>query len=94
MKSTQLDNLREKLDKVDGKILEALAKRFKIVLEVSKFKKTNNLKPLDQKRWDFVIKNRKLIGKSLGLSPRFVKNIFEEIHKEALKIEKKIIKND
>ena len=43
------------------KILIALAERFKIVSEVSKFKKENNLKPLDQKRWNFVIKNRRLI---------------------------------
>ncbi|HTK03491.1 MAG TPA: chorismate mutase [Alphaproteobacteria bacterium] len=90
---TKLDKLRQKLDKVDHKILAALAERFKIVLEVSKFKKANNIKPLDQKRWNFVIKNRKLIGKSLGLSPKFVKNVFEEIHKEALKIERKTIKN-
>ena len=92
MKPTQLNNFRQKLDKIDKKILIALAERFKIVSEVSKFKKENNLKPLDQKRWNFVIKNRKLIGRSLGLSPKFVKNIFEEIHAEALKIEGRIIK--
>ena len=89
MKPTQLNNFRQKLDKIDKKILIALAERFKIVSEVSKFKKENNLKPLDQKRWNFVMKNRKLIGKSFGLSPIFVKNIFEEIHTEALKIEGK-----
>ena len=45
-----------------------------------KYKKENNLPPLDDIRWQEIIKSKK----------GFIKKIWEIIHKEALKIEKKI----
>lgn len=90
--NNKLEKLRLKIDVTDKIIISALARRLELVNLVAEFKKVNSLKPLDKKRWRQVLKNRKLIGTSLGLSPRFVKKIFEEIHQEALKIESRIIK--
>jgi len=49
----------------------------KVVEKVGKYKKENNIPPLDKKRWQEVIKTKK----------GFIKKIWEIIHEEALKIE-------
>lgn len=76
----QLDEQRKIIDEIDELIVNLLAKRMKIVKNVGKYKKENNLPPLDNVRWKEVIKSKK----------GFVKKIWEMIHKEALKIEKSI----
>jgi len=75
-----IEDLRKQIDEIDESIVTLLAKRMKIVKEVGVFKKKNNLPPLDNKRWKEIIKTKK----------GFVKKIWEIIHDESLKIEKKI----
>jgi chorismate mutase len=76
----QLDDFRKQIDEIDEQIVNLLAKRMQVVEKVGKYKKENNLPPLDKKRWQEVIKTKK----------GFVKKIWEIIHEEALKIEKLI----
>jgi len=76
----QLNDLRKQIDEIDTAIVNLLAKRMKVVEKVGKYKKENNLPPLDKKRWQEVIKTKK----------GFIKKIWEIIHEEALKIEKNL----
>ena len=76
----QLDDLRKQIDEIDTAIVNLLAKRMKVVEKVGKYKKENNLPPLDKSRWQEVIKSKK----------GFVKKIYNIIHEEALKIEKSL----
>ncbi|MFA6532502.1 MAG: chorismate mutase [Patescibacteria group bacterium] len=76
----QIDILRKQIDEIDKQIVNLLAKRMQVVEKVGKYKKENNLPPLDKRRWQEVIKTKK----------GFVKKIWEIIHEEALKIEKSI----
>ena len=75
-----IEDLRKQIDVLDDHIVSLLAKRMKVVKDVGKFKKENNLPPLDNKRWKEIIKTKK----------GFIKKIWEIIHDEALKIEKNI----
>jgi len=77
---TKLEELRKKIDKIDRSIVILLAKRMEIVKKVGKFKKKNDLLPLDNMRWKKIIKTKK----------GFIKKIWEIIHEEALKIEKSV----
>jgi len=76
----RLDSFRKQIDEIDGQIVNLLAKRMQVVEKVGKYKKENNLPPLDKRRWQEVIKTKK----------GFIKKIWEIIHEEALKIEKKL----
>ena len=76
----QLDDFRKQIDEIDEQIVNLLAKRMQVVEKVGKYKKENNLPPLDKRRWQEVIKSKK----------GFMKEIWEIIHEEALKIEKLI----
>lgn len=89
-KTDKLPRLRAKIDDLDSKLIHILSKRLQVVGEIGKFKKANKIKPLDKNRWKEVLKSRKIIGKSLGVSPKFIENIFEQIHTESLKTEKEI----
>ncbi len=87
MKKT-LENYREEIDIIDEDLLEVLAKRFAVVREVGKLKKEKNIQPLDEKRWKIVLERVKTKAKKHFLSEKFIEKIYEEIHQEALIIEK------
>ena len=87
MKKT-LENYREEIDKIDEDLLNVLAKRFIVVREVGKLKKEKNIQPLDEKRWKIVLEKVKAKAKKYFLSEKFIEKIYEEIHQEALRIEK------
>jgi len=76
----RLENLRKQIDKIDKSIISLLAERMKIVKEIGRIKKENNLPVFDKSRWQEVIKSKK----------GFIKKIWKIIHEEALKIENSI----
>lgn len=85
----ELQRLRLEIDSVDGAILSALAKRTELVRAIGKYKQKHNLMSLDRKRWSEIIKTRVITGKSMGLSPRFIREIFKLIYKNSLIIQKR-----
>lgn len=89
MKNT-LENLRKQLDAIDNELLTLLSKRMTIVTQVGMIKKEKGIPPLDKKRWEEVLSSRTQIGKQLGLSEKFIQNIWDFIHKDALEKERNI----
>jgi chorismate mutase len=85
-----LDEFRQEIDAVDKQIISLLAKRFEIVRKVGAYKAERNIPPLDQERWREVLLSKMKQAKLLNLSEALVKDIYERIHKEALKLEKKV----
>ena len=89
LKNMELNQLRQQIDKIDIELLKLFAKRFEIVKRVGEWKKQNWVKnPLDPKRWKELLQKNVSEAEELWLSVDFVENVWEEIHKEALKIEK------
>ena len=77
--------LREKIDSLDARLLQTLAERMEISREIGEFKKQNNMPVLQPARYDDLMKKRSHIGESLGLNPKFVKNILSAIHEESVR---------
>lgn len=90
MEQNELELLREDIDAADQKLLEALAERMAVVQSVGEYKKQNTLPQLDQARWQKVLEDKLAKAKELGLSEDLVKEIYETIHKHALRVEKEI----
>ncbi|MBI3984634.1 MAG: chorismate mutase [Candidatus Levybacteria bacterium] len=82
-----LKKLRKEIDEIDRELLSVVAKRASVVRKIGKLKRKNNIKPLDQKRWEEVLESRILIAKSLNLDKDFIKNLYTLIHKNSLTIE-------
>jgi chorismate mutase len=83
-----LEDLRKEIHAIDDELVKVLAKRMIVVREIGKFKKENNISVLDEKRWQEVLQGVLEHAKEHTISQNLVKNIYEEIHKAALEIEK------
>ncbi len=84
----KLEKLRKQIDEIDQNIINLIAQRMDIVKFIGEYKKKNNLAPLQLKRWHQILKSRKNQANKLNINPQLIENIWNNIHKEALKIEK------
>jgi len=81
---TTLAELREQIDKLDDKIIQIFEKRMRVVEEIGKHKKVNNITILQSQRWDDILRRRINLGVSKGLSEEFIMKIFQAIHQESI----------
>ena len=79
-----LIELREQVDKLDDKLINLFDKRMKVVEEIGKHKKANNLTILQTQRWDDILKKRLNLGTKKGLSAEFISKVFRSIHQESI----------
>ncbi len=81
----KLEELRTEIDKLDGEMLEILAKRMEIINEIGDYKIENDITILQMKRWAGIIEDRLSIGTNLGLGKEFLLNLLKLIHTESIK---------
>lgn len=84
----KIDFLRQEIDVLDKELIDILSKRLKVVNKIGNLKKQLKMPALQAKRWQEVIKSSKKTVRKLKLNEDFIENIFNQIHKEALRIEK------
>ncbi len=89
---SRLEALRTEIDKLDGELLQILAKRLEIIDEIGDYKRRNNITILQMKRWAGIITDRLSIGLHLGLDEGFLKKMLELIHKESIQRQAKIFR--
>lgn len=83
-----LDYFRQQIDTIDEEIIYLLSRRFEIVRQIWIIKKENNIQLLQKDRWEKVMNNLMKEADDKWVNKEFVKAIWEEIHKEALRLEK------
>ncbi|MEL6626053.1 MAG: bifunctional 3-deoxy-7-phosphoheptulonate synthase/chorismate mutase type II [Bacteroidota bacterium] len=81
----KLELLRESIDELDHILIEKLAQRMDIARQIGMYKKENNITILQRSRWDEIIKDRILFGKSRGLSEDILTEILKMIHQESIR---------
>ena len=81
----ELDNLREKIDRVDKELLEFLSIRMKIVEDIGAAKSRNNVTPLQIHRMNEMMQKRLDVAESLGLPLQYIKELYDIIHAESVK---------
>ncbi len=79
-----LAELREQIDKLDDKVIQIFEKRMKVVEEIGKHKRDNNITILQSQRWDDILRKRILHGTRKGLSEEFILKVFQAIHQESI----------
>ena|SRR5258708_404965 len=90
---TTLQNNRKKIDRIDKQLIELIGEREKIVKEIGIYKAKNNIAPLQAARFQEVLNQAIAAGEKEGLSAEFVTELLNAIHKESLRIEEGIKKN-
>ncbi len=88
----KLEELRTEIDKLDGELLQILAKRMEIIDEIGDYKRDNDITILQMKRWAGMIKDRMSIGTHLGLDNFFLKKLLNLIHKESIQRQENIFR--
>lgn len=86
-----LSDLRHQIDEIDDQIIAILAKRMRISGEVAQYKKEHAIPVLQAGRYDEILTKRSEQGASLGMSSEFMKEVFEAIHAESVRIQMEYI---
>ena len=76
----ELENLRERIDKIDKELIALFEERMNVVNDIAKYKIKNNLPILNQNREDIVISKVKAIVKNKEYTDSaidFIKDIME-----------------
>lgn len=81
----KLEELRTEIDKLDGEMLQILAKRMEIIDEIGEYKNKNDITILQMKRWAGIMEDRLAIGTHLGLEESFLKNLLSLLHEESIR---------
>lgn len=82
-----LEIARQKIDSLDKKLIEILGARERVVREIGIYKAKNNIPSLQAARFQQVIDKGIAAGKKENLSPQFITELLNAIHKESLRIE-------
>lgn len=86
-----LEALRERIDRIDHDLLDALALRMRVVEEIADCKRENNVSTLQVSRWTALLEDRVSRAETLGLSPDYARALYEIIHRESVRRQSEIM---
>ena len=82
-----LNNLRDQIDRLDNELLHTLKLRKEVVVKIANAKLEQKITALQRNRFDKLMKERIDAGKKLGLDELFIKEIFDSIHDQSIKLQ-------
>ena len=82
--NADLTSLRQQIDQLDSELLEILAKRMNVAVEIGHLKKTHNLPVLQPQRYEALMKSRVEEAAALGLDRDFISSILAALHAESV----------
>ena len=93
MNLNNIDEIRNKIDEIDGKFVKLIEERLEIVENVALYKKRNNIQIFDEKREKEVIEKnlKKVINKELE---SYIEMILKDIMKTSKLYQKEKIENE
>ncbi|MBP9681122.1 MAG: chorismate mutase, partial [Bacteriovorax sp.] len=83
----ELSNLRGQIDRLDNELLHLLKLRSDVVEKIAHAKEEQNITALQKNRFESLMKERLIAGKILGLEESHIKEIFDAIHEQSVKIQ-------
>ena len=84
---TQIEELRIKNTEIDAEIIELIAKRKQISLEIGAYKKQHNLPILDSAREALLREFHDTVCEEYNLAPSIVAKLFELLIEESRKVQ-------
>ncbi|HNW97495.1 MAG TPA: chorismate mutase [Bacteroidales bacterium] len=90
--TNKLIELRSEIDNIDVELIHLISKRMKIIEDIGKFKKENNITILQIRRWNDVVRESIELGEELGLNREFLLKLLRVIHEESIQKQTDIFK--
>ena len=79
-----LENLRHKIDEVDLELFNLLARRMRLVEDIGRYKRRNNISILQTTRWNEILEKSFKQGQERQLSQGFVEKFLSAVHQESI----------
>ena len=79
--------LRQQIDEVDHEMIGLLARRMSLSQQIAHEKQRVGLPAYQSKRWESVMADRLQAAMQAGLDPVFVREMFEKVHAESLRVQ-------
>lgn len=89
----ELRLFREQIDHLDKQMIQLLAARLDLVRQIAAVKAQNGMTAFQPKRWEELQRQRTMQAQEMSLDPGFVKELFEKIHAESIRIQEQEISN-
>jgi chorismate mutase len=83
----ELGRLRQKIDRIDKRLLEGLAARLKLAQQIGQLKKSGDLPLLQPSRWNHVLDRAREFAREKDVPEEFIEDIFNRIHQESVRIQ-------
>lgn len=80
-----LEELRNRIDSLDRRLLELLAERMEISREIGLYKRERKIPVIQSERYRRLMEERVMEGERLGLSPEFIRTVLAAIHEESVR---------
>ncbi len=91
---SKLSLLRSEIDDNDQNILETIAQRMAISVQIGELKKEHNVAVFQPERWKAIWENAIKQGGKLGLSEEFIDKLLKAIHQESIQHQHKIMSKE
>ncbi|HVI43420.1 MAG TPA: chorismate mutase [Chitinophaga sp.] len=76
---------RAKIDRLDKEIIDLLGERMEAARAIGIYKMVHKVEVVQSNRFNEVLQRAVDHGKSKGLSEAFIKELYEDIHKESIR---------
>ena len=89
--SNALAALRSQIDKIDEEIIGLIGDRMKLAEEIGVYKKEHNMVIFQLDRWQEIVSTRSQLADRIGLSAEFIDKYLEQLHKESIRAQTKVM---
>ena len=86
-----ISQLRKQIDELDNQLMDLLTKRMRVSREIAEYKKLHNMTVVQTTRYSEILDKRGAQGALCGMSPDFIRDIYEHIHEESVRQQLEII---
>lgn len=90
---SDLEDLREKIDRVDQEIIDTLKMRMGVVNKIGELKRDSNVTAFQVHRMGEMLNNRMQRGSDQGLREEYIKELYNIIHEESVRTQSEILAN-
>jgi len=91
---SRLSLLRSEIDETDQNILENMAQRMAVSVQIGELKKEHNVAVYQPERWKCIRENAVKQGEKLGLSEEFIDKLLKAIHQESIQHQNRIMNKE
>lgn len=86
-----IEELRARLDSIDGRFLEELRARIETCVDIAHFKREHNIRMMQPHRIEIVQNRAAEFGEKHGISQEFLRSLYDLIIQETCRVEDLVI---